>query len=91
MSLATLLDAPRPPARPRGRGRKPVADDPGQRALHIRCATFRLAHRLTVPQVAILLDCSERSVKYWTKLALGYDTPEADALRRLGRPADRGN
>jgi len=85
MSIAASLLGPRPIAsapKPRRRGRPPVAADPDQRQLHTTVAKARLLYGKSVADVCTIFDVSPRTVAYWTKLALGYEGPIADALRR---------
>lgn len=66
---------------PRRRGRPRVDLDPEKRRLHEICATARLIFRRPVDAIAHDLDVSPSTVKLWTKRALRYDGPVADALR----------
>jgi hypothetical protein len=82
MSLGTLL-ATTPETRRARRGRPVVSEDPGERERHIQCALYRLAQRKTVVQTARAFDVSERTVHYWVRLALSYNDPRCNFLRRL--------
>ncbi len=68
----------------RGRGRPRISNDPMQQAHHLRCLMYRVYDKLSVPQVAERMGISERTVVYWTKLALTYHGyPEIEAVRKL--------
>lgn len=78
MTLATLT-MPRKQARP---GRPPVRNQPAERRRHIDVAFDRLVRKLSLPQVALLHGISMDTVRRWSRLAVTYDEPEAEGLRR---------
>jgi hypothetical protein len=82
MSLALFPVTTSPSRRP---GRPRVADSPDERAKHLAVARARLLFGASVKRLAVAYDTSERTILRWTRAALGYDGPEADALRRLDR------
>jgi hypothetical protein len=92
MTMASLLSAPTAPlqSRPaRKVGRPRVSEIPAERARHIEVATWRLVHGHSLATTAEAHGISERTVCYWTRLALTY--PEApDYLVRLASQADAG-
>jgi transposase len=77
MSIAVLIQSVRRPGRPR------VQDDPAERQKHIRCTTLLLRSKATAEELAGMFDVSVRTVYNWRDLALGYDEPEAEGLRRM--------
>lgn len=56
-------------------GRPAASSDPDERLKHIQVAECYVILAWTEHEVARRFGCSERSVKAWTKQALGY--PEA--------------
>ncbi len=77
MSIATLIL----PERRRGRPR--VTEDADARAAHIRCTAMLLSGQATGDELAGMFGVSRRTVYNWRDLALTYDEPEAEGLRRL--------
>ncbi len=77
MSIATLI------VPERRRGRPKVKDDPEARRDHIRCTWLLLKGQATPDELAGMFDISRRTVYNWRDLALGYDDPEAEGLRRM--------
>jgi hypothetical protein len=65
------------------RGRTPNAVNLIQRRKHIRCAYWRLVQKKSTRWIAQQFRISPRTVFLWTKAALDYDDPEAQALRVL--------
>lgn len=65
----------------RPRGRQSVVTDPEHRRACVAVAHARIEDGMTIARVAELAGVSERSVRYWTGLALTY--PEGAYLRRL--------
>lgn len=88
MSLALM---PMPSASPhlqapsRRRGRPIVAEDPREQARHLAVATSRLVHRRSPRRLAADHVVSERTIRRWCRLALGYDGPIAEYLRSLAK------
>jgi hypothetical protein len=64
-------------------GRAPNAENLAQRRKHIRCAYWRLIQKKPTRWIAQQFRVSPRTVFLWTKAALDYDDPEAQALRVL--------
>lgn len=49
---------------------------------HVRCLFYRVYDGLSVAEVAYRMGVSERTVKRWTNLALGYhEFPEIKAIK----------
>jgi transposase-like protein len=69
--------------RRRRRGRRWIDPDEAERMKHIRCTALLLSRKYTPEGVAALHGVSVRTVYRWRDLALGYDDPEAEGLRRL--------
>lgn len=78
----TLFPSP-PVQTTRKPGRPPADLDPAVRAERIELARYRLVHKLTAAELAAKMGVSARTVKRWTKAALGYDDPAVYMLRRI--------
>jgi hypothetical protein len=82
MSVASLLSA-RTNLTPSRRGRPSVAANPAERMKHIECAGLMLGTNWPLRKICAALEISRATAYVWRDLALGYDEPEAIALRRL--------
>jgi transposase-like protein len=81
----SILAPPMPVRRPKGR---PKAGSTRQeRQKHIRCTGLLLSGNYTPEGVAALHGVTVRTIYRWRDLALGYDDPEAEGLRRLAGKA----
>lgn len=70
---------------PARRGRPPASDDRAERLKHIRCAGLLLGKAFSARELARLHRVSVKTIYNWRDLALGYDDPEAEGLRRFVR------
>lgn len=79
LSLACLV----PPTPTRQR--KPRRGDPGrrQRMEHIAATLLLYSGEFAPEEVAARFRCSKSTLYNWARLALTYDDPEAEGLRRL--------
>lgn len=82
MSVASLHMLPGVGER-RRRGRPRVTGIPEERAKHLECARLMLLTNWPVKKIARFCGCSRATAYNWLGLALGYDDPEADDLRRV--------
>jgi hypothetical protein len=65
------------------RGHARACDVPALQLRHIRAAYQYLVAKRTAREVARDFGCHHTTILNWSKLALTYDTPEAEGLRRL--------
>lgn len=80
MSVLTILPGPRRPCRPR------AAESRATRLERIKWAALILTGALLLKQAAAAAGVTRKTMGRWVAEALGYDDPEAEALRRqLGR------
>lgn len=78
-----------PPSVRRRPGRRPVAAIPAERGRHIFAAGLMFRTDWPVKMIAGTLGVTRETVYQWTRLALTYDEPEADALRALAARSRR--
>jgi len=85
MTMASVLSAPASCVVPlRKVGRPRVGEIPAERKRHIEVATWRLVHGHTIAETCRAFDISERTVRYWTRLALTYLEAPAYLARLAG-------
>jgi hypothetical protein len=74
-----------PMNRPRRKGRPRAGADRTERLKHIKCTGLLLGKSYSAAALARLHGVTEKTVYNWRDLALTYDDPEAEGLRRLFR------
>lgn len=75
--------------RSRRPGRRWHDPDEAERLKHIRAAALLLSRKYSPEGIAALHGVSVRTIYRWLGLALTYDEPEAEGLRRVMARRDR--
>jgi hypothetical protein len=94
MTIVSMsMSAGPPPGDPPARARRHVGGRPPRdlyrsaRKRHLRVAHLRLIEGIPVRRLAARFRVSATTICAWTKAALGYPDPEAQALRARLNPA----